>query len=75
MYALNNVTYFDSFGEKQIQKKKKKKIVNKYTVETNIFTIQVYDSVMCWCFCIGFIDFMLKSKTLTDCNLFSPNNF
>ena len=27
-------------------------------------------------FCIAFIDFMLKDKTLTDfTNLFSPNNF
>ena len=27
-------------------------------------------------FCIGFIDFMLARKTLTDfTNLFSPNNF
>ena len=27
-------------------------------------------------FCIGFIDFMLKGKNLTDfTNLFSPNNF
>ena len=27
-------------------------------------------------FCIGFIDFMLAEKTLTDfANLFSPNNF
>ena len=27
-------------------------------------------------FCIGFIDFMLKGKSLTDfTNLFSPNNF
>ena len=31
---------------------------------------------MCGCFCIGFIDFMLAGKTLTDIsNLFSPNNF
>ena len=31
---------------------------------------------MCGCFCIGFIDFMLAEKTLTDIsNLFSPNNF
>ena len=31
---------------------------------------------MCGYFCIGFIDFMLKGKTLTDFNnLFSPNNF
>ena len=31
---------------------------------------------MCGYFCIGFFDFMVKGKTLTECkNLFSPNNF
>ena len=31
---------------------------------------------MCGCFCVGFIDFMLKGKTLIEyTNLFSPNNF
>ena len=31
---------------------------------------------MCRYFCIGFIDFMLEGKNLTDfTNLFSPNNF
>ena len=31
---------------------------------------------MCGYFCIGFIDFMLKGKTLTKyTNLFLPNNF
>ena len=31
---------------------------------------------MCRYFCIGFIDFMLKEKTLPEfTNLFSPNNF
>ena len=31
---------------------------------------------MCGYFCIGFIDFMLAGKTLTEfTNLFSPNNF
>ena len=31
---------------------------------------------MCGYFCIGFIDFMFKEKTLTDfTNLFSPNSF
>ena len=31
---------------------------------------------MCGYFCIGFIDFILVSKTLTDItNLFSPKNF
>ena len=33
-------------------------------------------SMMCGYFCIGFIDFMLAGKTLTEfTNLFSPNNF
>ena len=31
---------------------------------------------MCGYFCIGFIDFMLVGKTLTDfTNIFSPSNF
>ena len=31
---------------------------------------------MCGYFCIGFIDFMVAGRTLTDfSNLFSPNNF
>ena len=31
---------------------------------------------MCGCFCVGFIDFMLKGKTLIEyTNLFPPNNF
>ena len=30
---------------------------------------------MCGCSCVGFIDFMLKGKTLIEyTNLFSPNN-
>ena len=31
---------------------------------------------MCGYFCIGFIDFMLKGKSLLGCtNLFSPNDY
>ena len=31
---------------------------------------------MCGYFCIGFVDYMLAGKTLTEfTNLFSPNNF
>ena len=31
---------------------------------------------MCGCFCIGFINFMLEGKTLTEyTNPFLPNNF
>ena len=76
MYALNNnVTCFDSFGVEHIPKEIKI-FIDKSIVVANIFRIQAYDSVMCGYFCIGFIDFMLKDKSLTDfTNLFSPNNF
>ena len=71
----NNVTYFNSFGAEHIPKEIKIFIDNK-TIKTNIFRIQAYDSIMCRYFCIGFIDFMLAGKTLTEfTNLFSPNNF
>ena len=76
MYALNNnVTYFDSFGVEHIPKEIKI-FIDKSIVVANIFRIQAYDSVMCGYFCIGFIDFTLKGKTLSDfTDLFSPNNF
>ena len=75
MYSLNNVTYFDSFAFEHIPKEIENFISNK-NIQTNIFRIQAYDSVMCRYFCIGFIDFMLAEKTLTDfTNIFSPNNF
>ena len=71
----NDVTYFDSFGVEHIPKEIKTFIDNK-NIKTNIFRIQEYDSLMCGYFCIGFIDFMLAGKTLTEfTNLFSPNNF
>ena len=45
-------------------------------IKTNIFRIKAYDSIMCRCFCIAFIDFMFKGKSLTDyTKLFSPNDF
>ena len=44
--------------------------------KTNIFRMQAYDSILCGYFYIGFIDFMLKGKNLTEyTNLFPPNNF
>ena len=70
----NKIVYFDSFGVENIPKKKKKLIGNKNIV-INIYRIQAYDSIMCRSFCIGFIDFMLKGKSLLDyTNLFSPND-
>ena len=45
-------------------------------IESNIFRIQAYDSIMCGYFCIEFINYMLKGKTLLDyTNLFSHNDF
>ena len=46
------------------------------SITTNIFRIQAYDLIMCGHFCIGFIDFMLAGKTLTEfTNIFPLNNF
>ena len=58
LYALNNnVNYIDSFGVQHIPKEIKR-FIDKSIVVENIFRIQASDSVMCGCFCIGFIDFM-----------------
>ena len=76
LYVLNNdITYFDNFGLEHIPKEIKTFIKNR-SIKTNTFRIQEYNSIMCGYFCIGFIDFMIAGKTLTDfTNLFSPNNF
>ena len=76
MYVNNNdFTYFDSFRVEHILKEIKAFINNK-KITANIFRIQAYDSIICGYFCIRFIDFMLKGKTLTEfTKLFSPNNF
>ena len=76
MYVQNNdFTCFDSFGVEHILKEIRTFIGNK-NIKTNIFRIQAYDSIMCGYFCIGFIDFILAGKILTEfTNLFSPNNF
>ena len=71
----NNIVYFDSCGVEHIPKEMKKFIGNKNSI-TNIYRIQAYDSIMCGYFCIGFIDFMLKGKSLLDYkNLFSLNDY
>ena len=76
LYVKNNDgTYFDSLGVEHIPKEIIKFIGNK-NIKTNIFRIQAHDSIMCGYFCIGFIDFMFKGKTLIEyTNLFSANNF
>ena len=76
LYVNNKTaTYFDSFGVEHIPKEVKK-FANNKNIIANIFRIQAYDSVMCRYFCIGFINYMLIGKSLTEyTNLFSPNNF
>ena len=70
----NKVIYFDSFGIEHIPKKINK-FINNNNIESNIFRIQAYDSIMCGYFCIEFINYMLKGKTLLDyTNLFSSND-
>ena len=61
----NEIVYFDSFGVEHIPEEIKKFIGNR-NIKANIFRIQANNSVMCGYFCIGFIDFMLAGKTLTD---------
>ena len=71
----NNIIYFDSFGDKHIPKEIEKFIGNKNII-TNIHGIEAYNSIMCRYFFIGFIDFILKGKTLLHyTNLFSPNEY
>ena len=71
----NKIVYFDSFGVEHILKEIKEFIGNK-NIKANIFRVQANNSVMCGYFCIGFIDFMLAGKTLTDyASLFSPHDF
>ena len=60
-----NETYFDNFRVEHILIKIRKFIGNK-NITTNIYRIQAYNSIMCGYFCIGFIDFMLKCKSLLE---------
>ena len=65
----------DSFGVEHIPKETKKFIGNKNII-TNIHRIQAYNSLMCGYFCIVFIDFMLKGKSLLDyTNLLSSSEY
>ena len=70
----NTVIYFDSFSVEHVPEEVKEFIENK-NIKANIFRVQENDSLMCGYFCIGFIDFVLAGKNLTDyTNLFSPHN-
>ena len=76
LYVKNKkVVYFDSFGVEHVPKEIIKFIKNKDII-ANIFRLQACDSIMCGYYCIEFINYMLKRKTLLDyTNLFSPDDF
>ena len=74
-FVKNEIIYFDSFGVEHIPEEIKEFAKNKNLIK-NVFRRQAYDSIMCGYFCMGFINFMLAGKKLTDyINLFSPHNF
>ena len=52
------IVYFDSFGVEQVSEETKKFIRNK-NIKANIFGVHASNSIMCWYFCIGFLDCML----------------
>ena len=76
MYVKNNeITYFDYFYVEHVPKEIKRLIEHK-NIKTNIFRIQVDNSITCGYFCIGFIDLMFAGKSLIDfTSLFSPYDF
>ena len=71
----SEMVYFDSFGVEHVPKEIKEFLGNK-NIKANIFRVQGNNSIMCGYFCIGFIDFMLAGKKLTDfTSFFSPHDF
>ena len=71
----NEIVYFDSFGVEHVPEEIKEFVGNKNII-ANIFQVQANNSVMCGYFCIGFIDFILAGKKLTDfTNMFFPYDF
>ena len=71
----NEIVYFNSFSVEHVPEEIKKFAGNKNII-ANIFRVQANNSVMYGYFCIGFIDFMLVDKKLTDfTNMFSPHDF
>ena len=71
----NEIVYFDSFGVEHVPQEIKGFVGNKNII-ANIFRVQANNSVMCGYFCIGFIDFMIAGKKLTDfTSIFSHYNF
>ena len=72
-YVNNKTAMY--FGIEHIPEEVKNFTTNKNII-ANIYRVQNYDSIMYGYFCIGFINYIFKGKSLTDfTNLFSTNNF
>ena len=70
----NEILYFHSVGIKHFPKEIKNSLEK--NIKANIFRVQGSNSVIFGYFCIGFTDFMLAGKKLTDfTSLFSPSDF
>ena len=67
--SRSEILYFDSFGVEHVSEEIKEFIGNK-NIKTNIFRVQVSNSVMCGDFCFEFVDFMLAGKELIDLTIF-----
>ena len=73
--SSERTVYFDIFGVEHIPKEINK-FIGSSDIKSNVFKIQAYDLIMCGYFCIKFINYMVKGKTLLDyTDLFSPNDF
>ena len=71
----NEIVCFDTFGVPDVTEEIKKFIRNK-NVKGDIFSIQSENSIMCGCFCIRFIYFMLAREILTVfTSFFLPYDF
>ena len=68
----SEIVSFDSFGVEHVLEEIKEFVRNKNII-ANMFRVQANNSIMCGYFCIGFVDFMLAGKKLTDfTSMFSP---
>ena len=73
LFNRSEIVFFDSFDVKHVPEEIKEFIGNK-NITANIFRVQVNNSIMCGYFCIGFIDFMLAGKKLTDFTSLLPRH-
>ena len=71
----SEIVYFDSFDVEHVPEEIKEFGRNK-NISANIFWVQANNSVISGYSCVGFIDFMLAGKKLTNfTSLFSPHDF